>query len=431
MSKPLPASHPSDLGTRCFWWSLVGIFIAAFALRIACTAAFQGIATPQSHNVGLDPLDYEMFAYEMSIGHGYVLDSGEPSARRTPGTSLTLLPVYVALGRNYFAARVWWCAISAATVIAVGWLGSLVASRRVGLVAALLLAFYPGHFYYAMHFGSEVPFGLLTVGAIGLLILGVRRSSFVLVALSGMCWGLAALVRGQVLLLLPVVLLLMCLTREGRRNCRYYATALVTSGLVISPWILRNYLVFGKPTMALLLSAYTFWGAHNDTVLQHPELHGLWAFHVDADHVFEGTEVERDATAWRYSREWLQDHWRDMPWLTVMKLWRLIAPFERTGNRYVYWIFAISWIPVAPLCVIGWRMFYLQNRRAATLALLPAIASLLATIGFCGCIRYRDAVAPFLMLFAAICLADVAGRIMAYRNKRDNRVPSEIVSLAN
>jgi 4-amino-4-deoxy-L-arabinose transferase-like glycosyltransferase len=406
--------HDTDISRRSFWLLLVGVFLAALLLRLGLTAAFQGLSSPQGRAMGLDPIDYENFAYQMSIGKGYVLDTGEPSARRTPGTSLTLLPIYLAVGRNYLVARIWWCLLSAATVVAVGWLGAILASRRAGIIAAAMLAIYPGHFYLAMHFESEVPFGLVALIATALLFEARSRSSHGWALAAGICFGFAILIRGQLLFAVPGSLLLILCTQEGRRQASVYFVALAAPLVVLAPWIVRNHIVFGKATMALLLSSYTFWGAHNDVVLDDPAWQGRWVGMgdlVDAEHPLKGTEVERDAAAWHYSRQWLNDHWQDMPWLTVMKVWRLVTPFEATGNRVVYWAYAISWMCVAPLLVAGWWRSHKVNRVATAILSLPLAATLITTIVFYGCVRFRDSVAPFFLIFAAVAAAELLRRL--------------------
>ncbi len=76
---------------------LAGLFVIAllaFALRVAVAAKFQGLAAPPDAASNPDPLDYEAFAWSVADGHGYALADGTRTARRPPGTSVALLPVY-------------------------------------------------------------------------------------------------------------------------------------------------------------------------------------------------------------------------------------------------------------------------------------------------------------------------------------------------
>lgn len=400
--------NPPFLTTRRFRLALVACFVAAFGLRVGLTHVTQGLASPPSHDLGLDQLDYELFAYHMSIGEGYSLAPGEPTARRTPGTSLSLLPVYLLFGRNFLAARLWWCFLSAATVVFTGLVASRLWGYLAGAIAAAATALYPGHFYYATHFESEVPFALyLMIGAL-CLITATDCRWWLAAPLSGIFWGLAILTRAQLLLAIPVAALLIIGSRHGRSHATFYSSVLASVALVVAPWVLRNFVVFGKPTIALMLSAYTFWGAHNDLVLSDPALQGKWIALgrlADPQHPLTGSEVEREAAAWRYSFQWLEAHRTDMPWLTLMKVWRLITPFEETRNRYIYWVFAAAWLIAAPLFAGGWFLAARTRPVETWILSLPLLATFLATVGFYGCIRFRDSVAPVFLTFAAILLA--------------------------
>jgi 4-amino-4-deoxy-L-arabinose transferase-like glycosyltransferase len=404
----MPHAAPEDISRKAFVLILAVAGVLGLGLRLALTEKFQGLASPPSRDLGLDQIDYELFAHYLSVGEGYVTEPGMPTARRTPGTSLAIVPVYLVFGRSYLAARLWWCLLSAATPVAVGWLGAVAFSRACGAVAAVLTALYPGHFYYSMHFLSEVPFGLLMAIALGLLIIAARSGRLWPAVASGLLWGLAILARSQIAVLFPVLWAACILWPRFRKQWRVLAAATAAAGLAVAPWLLRNYLVFGKPTMSLLLSAYTFWGAHNDVVLREPALQGRWIGMdrlVDAEHPLVGTEVERDAAARRYGREWIRSHWRDMPWLTAMKVWRLVTPFEATGNRAVYWAFAVTWMVALPLVAAGIVLAARQRPEETLLLASPLLAALVATILFYGCIRFRDAVSPAFLIFAALPLA--------------------------
>jgi 4-amino-4-deoxy-L-arabinose transferase-like glycosyltransferase len=416
MTAALP--HSSDISRRFFIAALFASFLGAFGLRVAMTAAFQGLNSPPSHDLGLDQLDYELFAHHLSTGEGYVTAPGVPTARRTPGTSLALLPVYTLAGRSYLAARLWWCLLSAVTTTAVGLLGAVAWSRTAGALAAALSAFYPGHFYYAMHFVSEVPFGLWLAFGLLTLLLAFRRISFVMAAASGLCWGLAILTRSQIALVFPLLIVVSLGVVELRRHWRIQLVTAIAAATIVTPWVMRNYLVFGKPTMALLLPGYTFWGAHNDIVLNDPKLQGLWIVMdrlVDEAHPLQGTEVDRDAAGRRYGREWLHNHWGNMPWLTVMKIWRLLTPFEATGNRAVYAVFALSWIVIAPFVACGLWMGARQRPVETLVIALPLLATVVSTVLFYGSIRFRDAVSPTFLVFASVPLAALCLRMFSQR----------------
>lgn len=179
-----------------FW-----IFVVAFAIRVAATASFVGISTPPRREAGgLDVLDYEQFAYSMSLGKGYCLSDGQASARRAPGTSLALLPIYVVFGRSYLPAHLWICALSAAACTASAWMAGNAFGSRHSIITGIAMALYPGSIYYSMHFFSEVSFALWLALGCGGTIYALQRPNKWISAVAGLAWGLAILTRPPIIL---------------------------------------------------------------------------------------------------------------------------------------------------------------------------------------------------------------------------------------
>ena len=101
----------------------------------------------------------------------------------------------------------------------------------------------------------------------------------------------------------------------------------------------------------------------------------------------------------------------EMPYLTAMKLYRLATPFEATTNRSVYWTFAIAWILLAPFFAWGMITAWGHWRVPAIVLLAPVVATIGTAILFYGCIRFRDAIAPVLVVFAVAGLIDLLERL--------------------
>ena len=90
--------------------ALAGIVLLALTTRLMLTARFVGLDSPPDESAGgLDVVDYEGLAWRTVSGAGYVLESGEPTARRAPGTSFALIPIYLMFGRSYNVVRSAFC----------------------------------------------------------------------------------------------------------------------------------------------------------------------------------------------------------------------------------------------------------------------------------------------------------------------------------
>jgi 4-amino-4-deoxy-L-arabinose transferase-like glycosyltransferase len=409
---------------RTIEWLALGLIVGlALLIRGGVTWRFQGLDAPPKAEANPDQLDYEAFANQVASGHGYCVEPGQPSACRPPGTSFTLAPIYVLFGHSYLAARVWFCLLSTGTVIATWWLARLAFGAWCGLVAALMLALYPGHFYYAMHFLSEVPFALGVTMATALALATVRPDgSFRSAGGSGAAWGYTILVRPNMLLGVALTSLILLLT-PGSWKRRAGRSALVagTAALVVAPWIARNAQVMGKPAVCTIVGGFTFWGSHNPIVVADPKVAGSWIpTHrlVDAAHPLEGDEVHREAAAWAYGLAFVKEHPEVLPRLEFHKLLRLILPYHESENATVDRAFRLGWMAIAPFVAIGMILGLRRRTLQALVLLVPVASTILTAIIFYGCNRFRDGIAPILVSFAACGLVEV------FRRGTDHRDPT-------
>jgi 4-amino-4-deoxy-L-arabinose transferase-like glycosyltransferase len=392
-------------------------FVLALTLRVGL-ALSQGLDAPPKFSAQPDQIDYEQLAWSMSAGSGYVTKEGQPTARRPPGTSLTLLPVYLLFGRSYAAGRLWFCLLSALTCVSAGWLAALAFGADAGVIAAFWLAVYPGHLYYPLHFVSEVPyaFWLTLSSALTIRTLNGSPGAPRFVVPAGAAWALAVLTRPQVILVVPIAALLALIGVEAaRRRVLLLAGMMLTLGAVLAPWVLRNTIVMGAPTLSTVGGA-TFWGANNERVLNDPSVRGSWVQTSDlegGEYLLAGSEVQKERAAWAYGRQFLVRHWRSVPGLLAMKLWRLVSPFEHTDNAAVWWAFALAWLLTVPWAAAGIRFAFRDREVADAVLLVPLVATVATAIVFYGSVRFRDAVIPLIVVLAARAMAEF--RAVAHR----------------
>jgi 4-amino-4-deoxy-L-arabinose transferase-like glycosyltransferase len=427
-AEPLPDETHRDMnaepiateGRRLPVGRLLLIATFAFALRVAVAALFQGLDAPPDAESNPDQVDYEAFAWSLADGRGYALADGTSTARRPPGTSGALLPVYWLFGRDYAAARLWFAALSALSCLCSGLLAGELLGRRAALLAASAVALLPGHFYYAQHFLSEVPYGALIALCCWLGVrtqqrLDAGQAWLVTALLTGLSFGAALLTRPQVAFAGPVVLLGALLSPAGRRVPRLKAVAVVgvASALLLLPWVVRNQMVLGKATLSTI-GGFTFWGANNGVIAADPELAGSWMpvdTLIDERHPLTGDEIANDAATWRYGLEWLAANPGDVPWLLAMKLRRHLSAFRNTSNRAVYWSFAAGWLFLSPFLVLGLPRIWRTVRAGAVLLLAPIASTLLTALIFYGSIRFRDADTALYVVPAAAAAAALLDRM--------------------
>jgi len=392
--------------------ALALITIAAIGIRTAMTAAFVGLDSPLDVSASPDQAEYEAVLQQLVAGHGYAKEDGTPTARRAPGTILTLLPAYAATDGSYVAMRITLILLSSATCLLVGLTVARVFNPRAGLIAAAGLAVLPGHTYYAMHLLSESPFGFWLALATYVSVIAMQRevARQHVLFFAGLCWGVAVLTKPQFVLLAPLVVLLACAVAARRMSWRpalSAAVCLVAASAVVMPWYVRNAVVLEAPGLSTL-GGYGLWAGNNELVLNDPVWRGraMPTSQVEAGlgvKLPEG-EAASDAQAKAYAQQFMREHRSEMPQLTAWKLYRLVTPFQATDNRAVYWAQAVSWIVLAPLILAG-IVIALRRRPVESLLWLgPMVVTLGVTVVYFAIIRYRDALLPAMVPFAALAI---------------------------
>jgi 4-amino-4-deoxy-L-arabinose transferase-like glycosyltransferase len=400
------------------WWSaLAAVFVVALGIRLAAASLFVGLDATPSASANPDQLDYEAFAWQLAQGRGYVLDDGTPTARRPPGTSAAIAPVYALFGRSWTAARIWMALLSAATCIMCGMLAATIFDRRIGLIAAIGLALYPGHFYYAMHMLSETPYALgLTLATLATLQ-SLRRTSTAWALAAGVLWAATLLVRPQVLLLPLAVAPLLLMFRQ-HMPWRPVLVACVACAATLSPWVIRNAVVMERAALSTGFG-HVMWGAHNTTTFYDPAMRGRWVatsiLLKDAPMHATG-ESTLDQHTMRQAFVQIREHWRAMPGLLAMKLVRLIEPVHDTPNVRTRLAFTVGWSTTALLVIPGLMLAWRRSdrvRRESAVLLLPILATVMMTLLTYGLDRFRDACAPLFIPFAALAVAAVYDSVKA------------------
>ncbi len=168
---------------------------------------------------------------------------GPPTMAWPPGYSAFLGAVFKAFGEGRAQAYAANVVLALITIAAVYAASRMLVGARVAIVAALLLAVWPGQVQFSSLALSEPLFtALFALGLLLALWLPRRRATPwpVLPALAAVV-AAAALTRGEGLLLLPIAGLWWLLCRPGlRRWLAWSLTLAALTALLLTPWLVRN-----------------------------------------------------------------------------------------------------------------------------------------------------------------------------------------------
>jgi 4-amino-4-deoxy-L-arabinose transferase-like glycosyltransferase len=166
---------------------------------------------------------------------------------RPPGYPTFIAGVYAVFGTHLLALRLVEAALSAATAAAIGLIGAWLFGRRAGMVAGVLAALHPVlAFMPTTQYAETLLVSVLGIAYAACFYAWRRRRNGGWVA-AGLLFGIAALIRPNVVVLLPGLLIgfAWVLRREGRSVLPAAAAISLSLALVVAPWMARNHRVHG------------------------------------------------------------------------------------------------------------------------------------------------------------------------------------------
>jgi 4-amino-4-deoxy-L-arabinose transferase-like glycosyltransferase len=236
--------------------SVLWLVLLSFALQVATIGVFRQYRTrPQEDHFGFG---WEMGRIARSIaqGHGFSSpygDSTGPTAWEPPLYPYLMAAVFKIFGVYTYASA--WVLLtinsllSALTCVPIYLIACKTFGERVALWSARTWAFLPYIWYWSVHWIWDTTFTPLVLALIFLVALELEESRewrnwihF------GVLWGLGALANPTMLAFLPFCGLWIWLQRH-RRGLPSLPGVAVSSAiffLVLTPWLVRNYEVFGR-----------------------------------------------------------------------------------------------------------------------------------------------------------------------------------------
>jgi 4-amino-4-deoxy-L-arabinose transferase-like glycosyltransferase len=322
------------------------------------------------------------------------------TAEHPPLYSLVLaLPASVGLDSDD-AFRLVGALFGGGIVAVAGLLGRHIGGWRTGLPAAGLAAVHPALIAADGALMSESLYGLLAalvlLAALRLLDGPTARRALAL----GVVAGLAALTRGEALLLLPLVLAPIVRRPDGLRAAALATLAFV---VVLTPWTVRNWAAFDRPVLVATNSGTAVAGANCEETYAGSRLGGWWPNCI-REH--PGNEAEHHSEALRDGLRYAGDHTGRLPVVLAARLgrvWSVYDPFQIPEGRSprVQKAGVLFYFLLVPLAVVG--ALALRRRRAALWVMLtPVIVVSLTALLTYGNVRFRESAEISELVLAAV-----------------------------
>ena len=393
---------------RAVYW-LVAL---AFVLRIVARY-FHG--SPDDFWVNGYSFFFEI-AQGIAAGKGIGFTDGTPETFRVPLYSLVLAGLTfghkafwpVVIAESAFGAAITFCSALLARLLFSGRVAD-----RVAILAAAITSVYP---YYVVHDTSLEETSLFTLLTIVSVIVSMKAASSdsgkLLPIFAGFVLGLDVLTRASIVpfaALVPIWLF-------WRKRLRDGIVCAIFLMLTVLPWMWRNYLLVGEPTLSME-AGQLFWTGNNGFLFRHyPEessdiskaeaLDSLPAQDQKRLQQLSRDDVATDRWFWHKALLHVRAH----PWQTIMDGFRKNAagfswlPTPRRGwpSNLIY---AVSYGPVMLLGLWGmWRRR--SNWREDSLIILLFATFVLITAAFWAHTSHRSYLDVYWIVYGAGGLLD-------------------------
>lgn len=405
------------------------LVLAAIVLitRLAFVALF-------GSTLSLSTSGYDDYARHLMAGQGYTRFADlHPDSDLPPLYSFVLVAIYSVFGRSAIAVALVQIVFEIGTVLLITLIGRSLGGRRVGFLAGLLTALYPYQLFQNLTVNDTAIFMLLLTAAIYFAYRGSKsaRNQWLYFALCGALLGGAALTKTLVLLILPMLSLIWW--RQTTLRTTLYRSALLIGafGLVLAPWLIRNWQLHGTFVLISTNGGSNFYQANNRCSI--PYMEAGWDVQwSDAGGCLQAvpaglTDTQADRWQQQQGIDFLAAHSELWARLLVDKfvvLWSPditprglpptlglaagdpVAQYSTPTFEIARKVHLIYFTPLLILASIGGVLAVLRKRPIAPL-LTVLIAITVTYLVFHPSTRYRAPADPFVFVLAAYALVSL------------------------
>lgn len=233
------------------------IFAIALVIRFIVSLCVVGDLTNATREHWGFGYETGRIARSVATGHGFgnpLFAPSGPSAWIAPVYPLLLAGLFKIFGVYSTASAVmilfFNSLVTALTCIPIFFITQKIFDRRTAFASSWVWAFFPYDIYLAANWVWDVSLTTFLLTAVLWLTLELEETKSIRLWVGyGLLWGLAALTNPTVLAAFPFLVLWICYRRHisGQSWIPRAVLFSATFAITISPWLVRNYMVFHQP----------------------------------------------------------------------------------------------------------------------------------------------------------------------------------------
>jgi 4-amino-4-deoxy-L-arabinose transferase-like glycosyltransferase len=329
--------------------SLLLVFGLALVLRIASLLA---VSWANPYRISADAVLYDSLAQSLLRGDGFSYQ-GRATAFVVPGYPAFLAGVYALFGRDLVAVGVVQAILGAISAVFVAATTARLAGPLAGWAAGVIVACYPHFLIWTGLALTENLFLPLTAIALWALVRAEMEAHWRSYLLAGLALAAATLVRGNLVAFLPVAVILAWSHGKQRRRWSYGVVLLCAAVTPLIPWVVRNAMVIGAPTLATE-GGQVLWAAYNPRASERHVNGYVYGEPLPEAVVPGGTELEVSA---QYARAGLA-YLKSQPLAPIQhlpaKAWNMWRPVFASAKLRTWVVFGASYVSLVVLAAYGW-----------------------------------------------------------------------------
>jgi 4-amino-4-deoxy-L-arabinose transferase-like glycosyltransferase len=344
-----------------------------------------------------------------------LIETGRLETHYPVGFPLFLSP-FLMLGTGAFSAiRAAHVLLGLVTIVLVARIAALLYGKRAGVIAALLISVYPPLIYMTGRIMSETLFIAILMASIHQFLLADHEQTIKRSALASALFGLASLVRSNLILMVPFIPLWF-LMRLGTSLRARLVNGAVCAVVIVTILILPGIYFLGSKGEFIPFatnSGQTFYGANN------PLADGGWVQVEDHPELLASIppDVRRSPVAYSKAQQALGFKWiRENPQAFLSLLPKKFAnawipglqSSETTSQSKLATIVLVMSYALLLLCAIAGRILVRPARRDGIL-LSVLVSYTVMSLVFYGNPRIGLFCAPILVVYTAGLLAQILG----------------------
>jgi len=373
----------------------------------------------------------EMFAHADPTEKGKsknlkVTDNYRPSADQLPFYPMLLAVVYYFSNNqvSIWVIKIIQSIFSSITCLIIYMIAFKLFNQRIAVIAGIISVIYPVFILYTMEIFPETFFTFWLALSVLYLINFRAVPSLKYGLIAGVLLGITLLNSNVIFPMIPFICLWVLLLKGNwKEKFKWVMLLMVTAFLIVSPWLIRNYFVFGTfPLMKSTMGVNLWLGNNSNATGTHFLETGKPIYSILPKMFYEGfkfSETEQDKRLYDDAISYIKKNPMHFVKLSLKRFFYFtwFPPDNLISKKVKLYkkIFKLPYGFILISSIIGFILSFKKYPKEVLLIfLLICSVTFLYSIFIVGHLRYRMPIEPYIIIFSSYTIYAIWERILFY-----------------